>query len=139
MKKALLLAASLLTFSACDGDGATAPSRNVKLGETFDLRASESAAVADELLVVTFDRVSSDSRCPLGVLCIRAGEGVVQLDLRRLPSNTKQVTLKTDPVAETEARFEGYEVQLLELLPHPVAGESIPAGDYVARLSVRRP
>jgi hypothetical protein len=61
------------------------------------------------------------------------------MGVRRLPSVAGHLTLKTDPVADTTGRFEGYEVQLLELLPHPVSGETIPPSDYVARLTVIRP
>ena len=137
MTRTLLAAALLLGSSACDS--ATSPSRSVRLGETFELRAGESAAIADELLVVTFERVSEDSRCPLGVLCIRAGEGIAELALRRLPSTTGHLTLKTDPLDESVGRFESYAIRLDELLPHPVAGEAIPAGDYRAKLVVTRP
>jgi hypothetical protein len=137
MKGTLLAVALGLGFAACDS--ATDPSRSVRLGEAFELRAGESATITDELLVVTFERVSADSRCPSNVVCIRAGEGVAELTLRRLPSTAGHLTLKTDPIDESSGRFEGYVVTLDALQPYPVAGETIPAADYRARLVVSRP
>jgi hypothetical protein len=137
MNRALLAAALSLGFSACDS--ATRPSHDAHLDETFELRAGESATITNELLVLTFERVSEDSRCPLGVLCIRAGEGIAELAVRRLPSTSGHLTLKTDPIDDSIGHFEGYSVQLVELLPHPIAGEAIPAADYRARLAVTRP
>lgn len=137
MKRTFLAAALLLAVSACDS--ATSPSRSARLGEAFELRPGEAAAIADELLVVTFEGVSSDSRCPSNVVCIRAGEGVVELALRRLPSTTGRLTLKTDPLDETTGRFEGYAVRLDTLQPYPAAPEPIPAADYRVRLTVTRP
>lgn len=137
MKRTLLAVALTLGVAACDS--ATSPSRSARLGESFELRAGESATITDELLVVTFEGVSSDSRCPSNVVCIRAGEGVVELAVRRLPSTAGHLTLKTDPLDETRGRFGDFVVKLDGLQPYPAAPEPIPAADYRARLTVSRP
>ncbi len=137
MKRTLLAVALVLGLSACDS--ATTPSRSARLGEAFELRPGEAAAIADELLVVTFEGVSSDSRCPSNVVCIRAGEGVVELALRRLPSTSRHLTLKTDPIADSRGSFEGFVVKLDTLQPYPAAPDPIPAADYRVRLTVTRP
>ena len=78
---AILFAAGL---TACSQD-VTAPVRapeaplaaagaNVSLGQPFELRVGRSATVAGEGLTVSFEAVSSDSRCPTGVQCVWAPE-----------------------------------------------------------------
>lgn len=128
---------ALTLSAACDSS--TTPSRGVPFGQEFELQAGQAATIEDELLVVTFEAVTADSRCPIGVFCIQAGEAVVSLEARRLPSTTAQLVLKTQPEAETFGFFQGYEIRLVELKPHPRLGETIAPGDYVATLLVRRP
>ena len=131
---ALLLAVT----AACDG--ASGPSRAVPLGGEFDLGAGESVAVSDELLVLRFDGVSADSRCPLGGFCIRAGDATVTLTARRLPAASATLTLNTDPGLRSETPFQDYRVRLVELNPHPRLNEPIAPSDYVVTLLVvRRP
>ena len=50
--------------------------------QPFDLRAGQSAVVPGGLKV-TFDRVVSDSRCPIDAICVWAGEAVIALKLSR--------------------------------------------------------
>ena len=52
------------------------------LDQPFDLRAGQSAVVPGGLKV-TFDRVVSDSRCPIDAICVWAGEAVIALKLSR--------------------------------------------------------
>jgi hypothetical protein len=133
----LLLTLAVITFAACDS--ATSPTHAVSLGQPFELPVGQAATIENELLVVSFQSVTADSRCPIGVLCIWAGEAVVALEARRLPSTTARVVLKTDPQSETTGRFQSYEIELVELKPHPQLGEAIDPGQYVATLLVRRP
>lgn len=129
----LLLAASF----GCS-DSLTGPSKTVALGRAFDLRVAESALVRDELLAVTFDGVTSDSRCPLGVVCIQAGDAVLRVTARRLPKTESSLTLHSE-LARGSATFQGFVIALVELAPYPKAGERIRASDYVATLKITRP
>jgi len=136
-RTSLLLALLVLGFGACDS--ATSPTRAVPLGQPFELPVGEAAAIADELLVVSFQAVTADSRCPTGVLCIWAGEAVVSLEVSRLPSTTAPLVLKTDPESEATGHFQAYEIELVELKPDPKLGEMIAQGQYLATFLVRRP
>ena len=72
---------TLLTFimaialASCADSGPTAPPASspltLALGETVRLRNTD--------LFVRFDRVVSESRCPMGMLCIVAGEAIVEM------------------------------------------------------------
>jgi hypothetical protein len=57
---------------------------HVRLGEPFELRAGRSATL-DEGLAIVFDRVASDSRCPLDALCVSAGDAVVAVTISQAP------------------------------------------------------
>jgi hypothetical protein len=132
----LALAVLLAAATGC-GDSLTDAWRRVALDQEFELRVGESAAVTDELLVITFDGVSSDSRCPLGVLCIQEGDAVVRVRARRLPKSEAVLTLHTQQ--RLPATFQGFRLWLVLLKPHPLPGKAIAAGDYVATLRVTRP
>lgn len=54
-----------------------------KLGTTFQLKASESASFSDNGdMIMTKLITIQESRCPVNVQCIRAGEAIVILDLQ---------------------------------------------------------
>ena len=112
VKRTIVLLA-MVASAACDS--ATSPSGTVPLGQPFELPVGQSATIGDELLTVSFQSVTADSRCPIGVLCIWAGEGVVALEARRLPSTTAPLVLKTDPESATVGQFQGYQIELVEL------------------------
>ena len=110
------------------------PSR--PLGQPFELRTGASATVGDDL-TVTFDRVRSDSRCPLDALCVQAGEAVIALTLSQSSSARAERELRTTP-ATSEASYQSFRVKLVALAPYPKSTEQIRPEDYVATLTVDR-
>jgi hypothetical protein len=135
MRKTPILPLFVLALAAGCGD-ASGPSRGVGLGVPFELRVGETASVDDELLTVAFHAVTSDSRCPIDVVCIVAGDATLRLGLRRLPRPEDVVEVRTPGSA---AGFDGYEIEALRLLPAPRAAEPTDPAAYVASLVVRRP
>lgn len=136
MKKTILPVLVLGLCAAACGD-ASGPSASVALGAPFELRVGETAAVDDELLTVSFRGVTNDSRCPIDVVCIVAGDATVSLAVRRLPRPEEPVSVKTPGAAA--ARFDGYEIEALRLLPAPRAATPTDPAAYVVTLVVRRP
>ncbi len=137
MKHAILAAAMLLSLGAGSCDSGTGPSLKVALGEPFELRVGEAAAVDDERLTVAFAGVANDSRCPIDAICIVAGDASVRLRLRLLPHPESVVEIKTPESPRT--RFDGYEIEVQRLLPAPRAATPTDSKSYVASLVVRRP
>ena len=129
-------ALALAFTGACSSvDG---PSRSVPLDREFDLRVGETVAIADQLLVLTFDGVTEDSRCPLGVLCIRAGDAAVALTAVRLPSYKAAVGVGVGDGQADSAKVQDFTVRLVQLAP-PRRQDGTPSpSDYVARLVVSR-
>lgn len=86
---------------------------------------------------VTFLEVREDSRCPMGVMCIWAGNAVVRVGLRLGMGPTVPYDLNStlDPKSVI---FGGYRVTLVGLAPIPAVDTPIPPGDYRATLRVQR-
>ena len=105
----LLLLASAL--AACQSS--TGP----KLGETFDLGLHQQATVGAAALVVRFDSVLNDSRCPLGMMCIAAGSATVRVTVTSAFASSP-VTLSTNPDSSTR-QVQGVFLDLVALNPYP--------------------
>ena len=131
MRMQVLAAAAVLVAGCATASGAA--DRTATLGESFRLARGESVAV--EELAIRFATVVEDSRCPLGVQCIRAGEAKIQLALRA-GGERRTVVLATEGAQPREADFAGYEVRLVTL--DPPRRQNDPAPAYVATLRVMR-
>lgn len=131
MRMRLLAAAAVLAAGCATSPGAT--DRRAALGEDFRLPRGESAEV--DGLSIRFAQVVEDSRCPLGVQCVRAGEAKIQLALRA-GGQRRTAVLATEGAQPREADFAGYEVRLVTLDPPRRRNDPAPA--YVATLRVRR-
>lgn len=125
----------LLLLQAACASHPTNPGRT-PLGEPFELRAGASAAVEGGLRL-TFERVPSDSRCPMDALCIRAGEALVALTISQDGRNAVARELRTDSTG-ADTTYQGYAVTLIALAPYPRSDRQIRPEDYVATLTVRR-
>jgi hypothetical protein len=110
------------------------PSR--PLGQPFDVKTGTSVALTDGLKL-TFDRVRTDSRCPLDAICIQAGEAIVVLTLSQSSAASFERELRTT-LAFSEASYLSYVIKLVALAPYPRSTQQIRPEDYVATLTVER-
>jgi len=128
--------AAALLFSAATCGSPTGP-REVPPGQEFDLAPGESARVEGGPQV-TFQAVASESRCPIDVACVWAGDAVVELSLSRPGSTPATVELHTARALGDSASYDGFTVKLARLLPYPRSAGDSPARDYRATLLVSR-
>jgi hypothetical protein len=134
-KKLLLLLPGLGVLAACwDAAG---PRRDVALNEPFELAVGESAELDAGALRVSFLGVTNDSRCPIDVVCIVAGDATVRLRLVRRSRPAELIELVTP--SRPCARADAYEIEALRLLPAPRAARPTPPEAYLVGLVVRRP
>jgi len=110
------------------------PSR--PLGQPFDVKAGTSAVLADGLKL-TFDRVRTDSRCPLDAICIQAGEAIVVVTVSQPQASPAERELRTTP-ALSETSYLSYVIKLVALSPYPRSTQQIRPEEYVATLTVDR-
>jgi hypothetical protein len=127
-------------LSVCAGCARDLPRPSqVPFGRPFELRAEASATLADGL-TVTFDRVRSDSRCPMDVACITAGDAVVVVRLASQGGGQAERELHTNPgsAGTADASYQSYAIALVALTPYPRSDRPIRPEDYVAMLTVER-
>ncbi|HEX8903294.1 MAG TPA: hypothetical protein VF771_00480 [Longimicrobiaceae bacterium] len=138
MARRTLAAAALAMLAACaTGGGARMPVPQVRVGESFRLTVGQTAVVTGEPLTVRFATVLDDSRCPVGVQCVRAGEGRIQVSMHAAGRDASVVVLATDPPQPQSASYGEYVVTLVELDPRP--RQSMPTPPvYTATLRVTR-
>jgi hypothetical protein len=104
------------------------------LGQSFELRAGASATLQSGL-TVTFERVGSDSRCPMDALCVWVGDAIVMVSLSQAAGGQVQRELHTLPTG-SEASYLAYSVTLVALAPYPRSDRRIRPEDYEATLIV---
>jgi hypothetical protein len=109
----------------------------VTLGEPFELRPGEKAAVAGGDVVLTFLSVPEDSRCPKGEQCITAGNARVTLEAVPREGEATRFDLNTAR-GSTEMNVSGFLVSILGLDPYPVSGRPISSQEYLVKLTVHR-
>jgi hypothetical protein len=104
------------------------------VSESFKLRAGTSAILRDGLKVA-FDGVRSDSRCPMDVMCVWAGDAVVTVRLSQPAGGQVERELHTDSRG-SEASYLAYSIRLVALAPYPRSAQPIQPDEYVASLAV---
>jgi hypothetical protein len=126
LTSAITFTALILALLAC-GHSTTAP----QLGDDIELHYGASVEIPGDTVHVRFTDVTSDSRCPIGVLCIWAGEAAALFSVGA--NQTVTLTLGAD-AAKAMAIVRGYHMMLVALKPYPTAGGSPIKADYVATL-----
>ncbi len=91
----------------------TTAARSAALGETFSARVGEPVLITGAGLSVTFSKVVSDNRCPIGSQCIQAGDASITVAMSKAGTAPGSLTLSTD--APKSARYGKYTVELVRL------------------------
>jgi len=135
MKRNLVLLLIGFTLVCCS-DSLT-NYHEVSLDKEFSLGVGESAIVSRHGVVIKFQTVEEDSRCPMDAICIWAGNAVVVLQLKESNRNEQNTKLNTflDP------KIVGYSdliIELKGLSPYPQSDVIINPNDYVAKLVVKK-
>ena len=118
-------------------NAASADPAKVSLDKEFSLGIGQTASIEGEKLVIKFMAVLEDSRCPINVVCVWAGNGKVELEAIDIDGQNKTVSLNTEdePGAAT---LKGHKLKLISLRPPRIDGVPISSGDYSVRLRVEK-
>ena len=125
---ALLL---VLGVAAC-GDSPTEP--DTAAGEPFTLKAGATAFLPDSTRI-RFDRLLTESRCPLDAICVSAGDASILVSFISRDGTGAARELHTQPDG-SQIQYGGYTIALTELQPYPRSTEELRPADYVATLVV---
>lgn len=133
MKYLIIAAGIVLLMTNCKKE------EDIIIGQPFEIDFEFQQQVTDHLSI-TFESVTTDSRCPCEAACITAGEIGVTLKMSANGTTlTKLFTLDgydgpTDGVFETD--FENYRIQLIDVLPYPCNGQPETDSDYSVEITV---
>jgi hypothetical protein len=107
-------------------------------GAEFNLAIGRSATISGTDYRITFNRVTEDSRCPVDVQCVWAGDAKIELTISRpnVPGDTRIISL-TPP--NSEATAGNVKIRFVSLAPTPRQSEPPATRKYVARLVVLTP
>lgn len=108
------------------------------LDQPLTLHVGETAALAGTTLSLTFERVPEDSRCPINVNCVWAGNAVVRLAVRVAGATRDPIELHTTTIDKREATIDGFRVRLVQLAPARTEGTALTQDQYAATLTVVR-
>ena len=107
-------------------------------GAAFSLPLGKTATVSGTAFRITFNRVTEDSRCPVDVTCIWAGDAKIELAVSRTsaPADHRVISL-TPP--NNEATAGELKIRFVSLAPAPRQSEPGSSRAYVAQLVVLSP
>src|SRR5262245_59037767 len=110
-----------------------------ELDEPFELAGGAETTVGSEGLLLHFESVLEDSRCPTQVECFWSGQARILITASQAGEETVKLEFNTNPApdqtVDTLPAY-NYSVQLLQLDPYPQTTNAIPFPDYQAQLLV---
>lgn len=81
----------------------------------------------------------SDSRCPIGVVCIWQGEATVTLEVKEISSFDEAIgTVVLSTVHQPVDTMSNFIFRLIDVLPYPVYGKEVPDSDKKVVLKIDR-
>ncbi len=101
------------------------------------IKLGEDKKVCESEISVSFVELVEDSRCPIGVECIHAGNAVIRLKIAQGNGEPQTVTLETAK-EDDKFDFHGYEVSLISVDPYPKADVGVAKEAYSVRISVTK-
>jgi len=132
----LALAGALLP-----GSPAGVAAQTPRAGREFEVKVGRVVTLDGGGLRVRLARVESDSRCPVDVNCVWAGNAEVVFEVGargRRGVTTLRLNTSASPERPGEGRFGRYTLRLVGLAPRPRGNRKIAAGRYAATLLVVR-
>lgn len=105
--------------------------------QQLKLAVKNQKTVTKDKLTVKFVSVIEDSRCPTGANCIWAGNAKIQIKITNRKGVSKIFELNTNLEPQT-VKFEGYEIKLGALIPHPKADTPTDTNSYTATFSLTK-
>ena len=110
----------------------------MEFGQEFKLRDREAAPVGHDGLVLRFERVTEDARCPVGNTCVSDGDALVLVTLRQPPNEPASLELHTNPRSTADGKYLRYRVRVARLEPRPIGEQPVPLPQYWATFMVSK-
>jgi hypothetical protein len=107
----------------------------IRLGQEFELKINQEAAIEGEGLAVVFESVLEDSRCPEGVDCIWSGNAKIRIRSSKQKHAPASIELNTH-IEPKSSSYLDYEIKLVALKPRPKADKPVQKNEYKATLII---
>lgn len=104
-------------------------------GTPFTLPVGKTAVLKGNIARITFNRVTDDSRCPLDVQCVWAGDARIEVTVERSGAPAETTVISVTP-PNNEVTAGGLRLRLVGLAPAPKQSEPSASRAYVAQLVV---
>ena len=131
----ILIVAAALAACSSGGSEPTGTGTPSPSGERITLVVGESREIPGTGLTVEFLRVAEDSRCPIDVTCVWAGNALVQIGMAMGTGPTVPLELNTT-LEPRAVDWNGVRVTLRGVMPEPRSTERIPPESYEVRLQL---
>jgi hypothetical protein len=126
--KVLALVAALSVLAAAAGQ-----KRSTVRGSSVEIPIGEEKKIGG--LLIAFEGVEEDSRCPEGVVCVWQGNARAHFSATDGSGARVEFELNTG-VQPFAHRLGGYTIKLERLVPHPRVDREIKIDEYVATLFI---
>jgi hypothetical protein len=103
--------------------------------EEVTLKVGELVTVSGTSLAIEFSSVTNDSRCPIDVVCVWAGNAETEMAFH-VPGSPVTVGYLNTFEEPREFSYAGYLIRLKDLKPYPKEGMEIDPNEYEVTLAV---
>ena len=136
LKSFLLISFILFFVSHCLKNPYTSDSK-FSLNDTLSVNYHETLYNSDLNISIKFNVLNSDGRCPIGRMCIWEGNAAVTF-LFYDDGDVSEVLLNTCHIFRTDTLINGYNIELIDLLPYPKLNSTYAAEDYKAVIKISK-
>lgn len=123
--KVLALAAALSVLAAAANQKTRTGAVEIQIGEEKKIGG----------LLIAFEGVAEDSRCPEGVVCVWQGNARAHFSATDRSGQRVEFDLNTG-LQPRAHRFSGYTIKLEKLTPHPHVDRETKVDEYVATVFI---
>jgi hypothetical protein len=109
--------------------------KEVSLDQEFTIKAGQQVEITGANLRITFTSVAEDSRCPVDVECVWAGNAKLNMEVKRSKKKYINAALNTT-LEPREIDYKGYKIKLLRVTPERRVNVVPNPADYEATIVV---
>ena len=123
------------------GGDCVASAQTARVGREFDIKVGRVVTLDGGRLRVRLVRVAADSRCPVDVDCVWAGNAELVFEVGARGWRGKQtlrLNTNASPERPGEGRYGRHTLKLVGLAPQPRSSRKLAAGRYTATLLVSK-
>lgn len=142
MKLILLFIAGMLLMSSgtCNENGVMDPPMNqdkLVLNDTLQVAYQDTVFNSNKTVWITFDSLLEDSRCPLDVICVWAGNAKVSFGFFA-DENKYGFSLDTHGNLTRDSTISSYKISLINVAPYPHTDSLFTPQDYSTKIIISK-